>query len=801
MSCSNKKAISFSSRCSAGCLLVIAALVCFIPLTAHAQIPSLKKALESTDASKPAAPENVEDVKKRIELWRQEARDQVARIEAQGATLALPEGITPAEAEDRRRDLEQIILITSSWLKNFSMLADARTAAETARSNETAWAGFKESPPYSILMVDDLLNERDAIKAKLSSNEASLANFERLLSTTLAETKTAEEAVSAGIVAVQNAAPAVVDAAKWRLEAARSQSRVLVARAGFLQANSEAFKERIAAAKAELLLVEKKIRIAAPTSQLSDEDLTKIEKITQERKAAIEKEITAVSQRLKSALATKTQAQSALDALKAKSAEAPDPENAEASAEDELAKFRLEVADGRIESLQSISENLESLVQLETIVWKTYQDRALLFKSQDIAERKKALESLDTISDRLRAWLNVVENEMTTIGADLSNIESRAASITAEDPRFALLNEQRASRSEMLSAYQRSSQAVTKHRKLIRRWIADFTPKDSDISLYQRVATFTSNAWTNIRKIWSFEVMSFEDKIEVDGQTISGKIPVTLGMLLRAILFFVIGYWIASRIANRIQRTIVTRGHIAEAQARTLRNWLMIAVGVFLVIGTLSFLKIPLTVFAFFGGALAIGIGFGTQTLIKNFISGLIVLAERKVRVGDILDVDGIVGTVVEVNTRSSVIRGADDVETMIPNSAFLENRVTNWTLSSDKVRRSLRVGVAYGTTPQTVMEILTDCASRHGLICKTPAPFAVFQDFGDNALLFDLYFWVEMGGGTNAMVVASDLRLMIEKRFTEAAIGVPYPQRDMHLTTDHPILVQMTAADTPPPP
>ena len=136
----------------------------------------------------------------------------------------------------------------------------------------------------------------------------------------------------------------------------------------------------------------------------------------------------------------------------------------------------------------------------------------------------------------------------------------------------------------------------------------------------------------------------------------------------------------------------------------------MIVVGVFLAIGTLAFLKIPLTVFAFFGGALAIGLGFGMQTLIKNFISGIIVLAERKVRVGDILDVDGIVGTVVEVNTRSSIIRSADDVETMIPNSVFLENRVTNWTLTSAKMRRSLRVGVAYGTHPQKVMEILTEC-------------------------------------------------------------------------------------------
>ncbi len=129
----------------------------------------------------------------------------------------------------------------------------------------------------------------------------------------------------------------------------------------------------------------------------------------------------------------------------------------------------------------------------------------------------------------------------------------------------------------------------------------------------------------------------------------------------------------------------------------------------------------------------------------------------------------------------------------MIPNSVFLENRVTNWTLSTSRMRRNLRVGVAYGTDPRMVMEILTDCAGRHGLVCKDPAPFAVFEDFGDNALIFMLYFWIELGKGANPMVVASDLRLMIDKRFSEAGIGVPFPQRDMHLTTHTPIQVQVT--------
>jgi small-conductance mechanosensitive channel len=149
------------------------------------------------------------------------------------------------------------------------------------------------------------------------------------------------------------------------------------------------------------------------------------------------------------------------------------------------------------------------------------------------------------------------------------------------------------------------------------------------------------------------------------------------------------------------------------------------------------------------------------------------------------------VGTVTEINTRSSVIRGPDDVETMIPNSAFLENRVTNWTLTHAKMRRSLRVGVAYGTPPQKVMEILTEAAGRHGLICKDPAPFAVFDDFGENSLVFSLYFWLDLRGATNAMIVTSDLRLMIEKRFAELDIQVPFPQRALHLNASQPLQIE----------
>lgn len=765
------------------------------PCTLRAQLPQLPKPAPGQDQSKPNGAEKPEDALKRLQSFQQEAREALARLEGEGVIAALPQGIQEADLEERRRDLEQMILTTGTAIKGINAVAEARKELENARTEDAAWTGFKEPPPYPVTQLDELLNERDAVRAKLSSQESSLANYERLHGAIIGETKLAGEAVDAALAAVQKATNGNGDAAKWRLESARGKSRLLAARAGSIQTNRDSLRDQIAASKIELARLDRQAAILSANIRFSDEDFALIRKISDERKAAAQREITAVSKRLKSVLAERAEAQKALDAVTT----ATPPGEAQPAGL-EMAKFRVEVADGRIESLQSLISGLESLVQLENLHVGSYQDRRVLMQSGDPIARDKALAALNATADRLRAWVNVIDSEEAGCGADLGKIESRAAAITDEDPRFDLLNEQRAARSEKLAMLRRVSVAVTAQRKLVRRWIAEHTPDEDDAGWGKRLGTATHAAWGGLGKVWAFKMMSFEEKVEVDGESITGTRHVTLGMLVHALLFFAIGYLVASRIARRIQRMVVARGRLAEAQANTLRNWAMIVIGAALLIGTLSVLKIPLTVFAFLGGALAIGVGFGTQTLIKNFISGIIVLVERKVRVGDVLDVEGIVGTVVEINTRSSVIRGGDDLETIIPNSMFLENRVTSLTLSSAKVRRSVRVGAAYGTSPQLVMDILREAAARHGLICKEPAPFAVFDDFGDNALMFTLYFWVDLHAQAGAMIVASDLRLMIEKRFTEAGVGIPYPQRDMHLTTDRPIQVEWAPRAAPEP-
>jgi small-conductance mechanosensitive channel len=210
------------------------------------------------------------------------------------------------------------------------------------------------------------------------------------------------------------------------------------------------------------------------------------------------------------------------------------------------------------------------------------------------------------------------------------------------------------------------------------------------------------------------------------------------------------------------------------------------------VITTLNLARIPLTVFAFLGGALAIGVGFGMQTILKNLISGLIVLFERKVRVGDVVDVDGVTGTVTEVDVRSTTVRQSNGVETMLPNSTLLENKVTNWTYTSPEIRSVVKVGVAYGSPVRQVADVMLAAAAEHGLVLDEPAPNVLFEDFGDSALVFALYYWVRLGPKTGAAQIASDLRFMLDRRFAEVGVVMAFPKRDLHLDSARPLQVEL---------
>jgi potassium efflux system protein len=361
------------------------------------------------------------------------------------------------------------------------------------------------------------------------------------------------------------------------------------------------------------------------------------------------------------------------------------------------------------------------------------------------------------------------------------------------------LNDVRTSLWNKQAIIQRAVQATATQNRMLKRWLDEFEESNSHQPLTERFSEGIAAAWTRIRDIWSIDVFTYDDTVMISGVATTQERGVSLGKLFAALTGFLVAYLIARKIKNRLSSTVVRRGHLAEAQARTLSNWLMIVVSLGLALGTLHFLKIPLTVFAFFGGALAIGLGFGTQTLIKNFISGIIVLFERKIRVGDIVDVGGISGSITEINTRSSVLKSGDGKETLVPNSLFLENRVTNLTLSNRRVRRKILVRVALSSPVQTVTAILKEAVERHGLVLKEPAPIITFEDFADNGHLFAIYYWTEFNDKTNGDVVASDIRFMVEKRFSEMGIQFPGERNEYPIRTNQPLQLEWVKKSTEP--
>ncbi|MEP7153350.1 MAG: mechanosensitive ion channel domain-containing protein, partial [Nitrospira sp.] len=149
----------------------------------------------------------------------------------------------------------------------------------------------------------------------------------------------------------------------------------------------------------------------------------------------------------------------------------------------------------------------------------------------------------------------------------------------------------------------------------------------------------------------------------------------------------------------------------------------------------------------------------------------LLLLMERPLRVGDVIEVDNIRGMVTTIGLRSSTIRDINGVETLIPNSNLLERNLTNWTYSSFRKRYSLRIAVATGSDARRVKEKLRDLAGQHGQILKDPEPYVLFEDFSEHALVFVLHYWIEIGPGIDSATVASDLRFMIENTFAEEKI------------------------------
>ena len=178
-------------------------------------------------------------------------------------------------------------------------------------------------------------------------------------------------------------------------------------------------------------------------------------------------------------------------------------------------------------------------------------------------------------------------------------------------------------------------------------------------------------------------------------------------------------------------------------------------------------------------GAFSVGIGFGLQNIFNNLVSGLILAFERPIKEGDTVEVNQLLGIVKKIGIRSSVVRTYDGAEVIVPNGELISNNMINWTLSDAQRRMDIRVGVAYGTDPERVLDILLEAAKAQEHVNRDPEPRAYFIGFGESSLDFRLLAWIDLD---YRLETESALRVEINRLIKEAGIEIPFPQRDLHV-------------------
>jgi len=259
-----------------------------------------------------------------------------------------------------------------------------------------------------------------------------------------------------------------------------------------------------------------------------------------------------------------------------------------------------------------------------------------------------------------------------------------------------------------------------------------------------------------------------------------GAIQISLGDVIAFVLTVVVAFMLSRLIRFFLEEEAFPRMRLRRGVGNavsTLLHYIVLLLG---FIFALSAAGMDFTRVALFAGAFSVGIGFGLQSVVNNFVSGLILLFERPIQIGDTIEVGGLFGDVRRIGARSSTVRTFDGAEVIVPNANLITDPVTNWTLSDRRRRLDLEVGVAYGTDPEVVLELLEGVANAHESVLESPKPEALFLEFGDSSLNFRMRVWIPRF--EEGFSIRSQLTVGINAALRDAGITIPFPQRDLHV-------------------
>jgi small-conductance mechanosensitive channel len=311
-------------------------------------------------------------------------------------------------------------------------------------------------------------------------------------------------------------------------------------------------------------------------------------------------------------------------------------------------------------------------------------------------------------------------------------------------------------------------------------WISLIKPKGSHAK-WLTLVFLCGLAW-----LWTnghFEVV--RQYLDTEKFTLSvGEFKITLYEVVKSIIFIVLIFWITAIVSDFAERRIAAMKKMRVANKALVQKLLQILIYFVAFLFTLNILGIDLTSLTILSGALGIGLGFGLQKIAANFVSGIILLLERSLKPGDLIELeDGTFGYVRKSSSRATLIETIDGKEVLVPNEEFIVKQVVNWTLNNSKARITLNFGVSYASDIEKARDLAIEATDEHPRSLKNPEIVCWLDGFGDSSVDFILYFWIE-DVNQGLRNVKSEVLFNIWNKFKENNIEIPFPQRDLHLKT-----------------
>ena len=730
--------------------------------TVQGQVPIIEA--KKSKPNTPTAPkdENLEEKQKKIgdELRIAEKVLKSAKKEA-GKNEKPPEKL---QAELELLKQLKAIVAQHEAAKNLekdlhTKLTGLQGQLETVRS-----IGPRESKPYSFLLLDRLKDELTTRQARSDINQDALKDTEQAVLRAKETLKTKQQAARK----VKSELQVTKDVAEKQklsdaIKLANAAERIAVETVELKKQEraNEKLTQQIQATKAELLT--EKINWISKDVEFSQNDLETQFITLEKRESDLKSVLKSVDSNLAYAEREWSRAKQEADmAMK------PSQVLIEQVEAWQLARQRYQqevsVLNARLQRIAKERELWNLRYKVLTAQAKpeeliTWADESRQLASQ--LEREKRLQQMRI--DELRREVAAKDNELQSGSNKLGNAKR-------------WIESQREHLSQTLQLHDSSIVSIESTLLLNNKLLTEI---EGDVDEWS-FSEWAGGLWHYVKKVWNFEITSVDDN------------PLTIGKIIVGIILIVLGFIFSRKLSRILGSRLHQRFGVNANGASVFQSLSFYTLLIMFTLTILRYVNVPLTMFTFLGGALAIGVGFGSQKILNNFVSGLILMAERPIRVGDLIQLGDLHGTIEHIGTRSTRVRTGTNLEIIVPNSSFLENNVLNLTLSDNQIRTSVKVGIAYGSSTRDAARLLKYAADEHGLILKKPEPFVWFVDFGDNSLAFELNFWIQVISVSERKRIESDMRFKIDQLFREAGIVIAYPQRDVHLNVNKPVDIRM---------